>query len=66
MKIFKCILDSVRQDEMGSFRLRVKMKEDNHSALAFEGEYVITSAVKVIDFERGYAITRNNIYKWKD
>jgi len=65
MKIFKCKLDSIQESAAG-YRLRVLMCQDHVEAVAVKDEYVITSAVKMIDFERGIAITRNNIYKWKD
>lgn len=64
MQVFKCELDSI-QNINDEFRLLVLMLEDHKEAIANVNEYVITSAVKMIDFERGIAITRNNVYKWK-
>lgn len=63
-KIFICKLGGIVEESDG-FRLRVRMMEDHLEALAYNGDYVTTSAVKMIDFERGFAVTRNNIYKWK-
>lgn len=65
MKVFKCkFVDIVQEDD--GFRLRVEMLEPHSKALADSGDMVTTSACKLINFEGGYAFTRNNVYKWKE
>lgn len=64
MKIVKCKFLAI-DDAVAGFRLRLRLLENHPNAPAKAGEYVTTSAVKMIDFKRGFALTRNNIYKWK-
>lgn len=65
MNIFKCKFDSIFT-EYGSndLRLRCVMLEDHNLYGGRSGEYTITSKLKMIDFERKFAMTQSNIYDW--
>lgn len=71
MRVFKCeFLGLIQQDgrEVNRFpvpygvRARVKMKEDHDRDGARNGGTSVTSAVKMIDFERCIIVTQNNVY----
>lgn len=63
MKMFKCNFIGMC-GTAGDRRLQVELLEDHDKLGGLKGECTITSPVKLIDFERKYAITANNMYKW--
>jgi len=66
MKVFKCKFDSIFS-EFGNndLRLRCVMLEDHDKHGGCNGEVTITSRLKMVDFERKFAVTNsNNIYDW--
>ena len=65
MKIFKCEFDSIFA-EFGNndLRLRVIMVDDHNLYGGRSGEFTVTSKLKMVDFERKFAVTANNIYDW--
>ena len=63
MSAYRCELLGLDEIE-GFYRLRIKMLSYGHPHVDY-GEYATTSYLKVIDFERGYAVTSSgNIYNW--
>lgn len=66
MKVFKCTFDSIFSDFGASdLRLRCIMQEDHDKHGGRKGEFTITSRLKLVDFERKFAVTAyNNIYDW--
>lgn len=63
MRTYKCI-NPIITYEFGNPRLKVRMLENHNELGGAKGEVTITSVIKLIDFERRFAITQNNIYDW--
>lgn len=66
MQIFKCSLVQFpipHEECVGDRRARVKLVDNDHvKAMALAGETVVTSRVKMIDYESGILLTQNSIY----
>lgn len=63
MRVYKCYHVKVTY-EYGGPRLSVIMIDDHAERGGKSGERTITSLIKLVDFERKYAITQNSIYDW--
>lgn len=55
-------LDSFLSTPLDNVRARVLMKEDHDHMGSARGGVTITSAIRTIDFARGYLVTQNNVY----
>ena len=59
---YRCDLLEIQRNSNDDVRLRVRLHEGNRHFDA--GEIVITSAVHTINFDKGYAVTKNSVYRW--
>lgn len=59
---YRCDLLEIQRNSNDDIRLRVRLHEANRHFGA--GEIVITSAVNTINFNKGYAVTKNSVYRW--
>lgn len=62
MNTYRCDFTDLTTNFGVEHRARVVMKEDHKGMGGRVGEVTITSAVKMIDFERGIIVTQNSIY----
>lgn len=62
--IIKCTDVSIYLEYAGQQRLRCKLLMNHPKFGGDNGDWTITSQLKMIDFERKIAITQNNVYDW--